>query len=291
MAALKINPERIERIVLSHWHSDHSGGILSVLRQRNMARRPYPSSEVPEPCVVDLHPDRPIGRGIMPPGTGKVAARLAPDPTFEEIEALGAKVETRADGHAVADRAVWVSGEIPRVMEYEKGLLGGMRWVQGVNQGKGEWVSEPHIMDERYAAIDVLGKGLVIFSSCSHAGIVNVVTDAVKTFKRPIHMVSQSLSSLIFAPSTPRLHFQIIGGLHLGGPELADRIEPTVDFFANKLRPSPTYILPMHCSGFAVKVALEQALGDGCVPASTGMRIEVVGSPESEKVMFPPVIA
>ena len=145
MAALKINPERIKRIVLSHWHSDHSGGILSVLRQRNMEWRPSPSSNGPTPCVVDLHPDRPVGRGIMPPGTGKVAARLAPDPTFEEIEALGAKVETRADGHAVADGAVWVSGEIPRVTEYEKGLLGGVRWVQGVNQGKGEWVSEPVI--------------------------------------------------------------------------------------------------------------------------------------------------
>lgn len=62
-------------------------------------------------------------------------------------------------------------------------------------------------MDERYAAVDVLGKGLVIFSalsnldlygnirrlttinSCSHAGIVNVVKDAIKRFSRPIYMV------------------------------------------------------------------------------------------------------
>lgn len=27
-------------------------------------------------------------------------------------------------------------------------------------------------------------------SRCSHAGIVNVVTDAVKVFKRPVHMAS-----------------------------------------------------------------------------------------------------
>ncbi len=67
-----------------------------------------------------------------------------------------------------------------------------------------------HIMDERYAAIDVLGKGLVIFSAyvprliqlltvlcsrwhitrCSHAGIVNVVKHAVDTFSRPVYMVS-----------------------------------------------------------------------------------------------------
>ena len=45
-------------------------------------------------------------------------------------------------------------------------------------------------MDERYAAVDVLGKGLVLFSSCSHAGICNVVTDAIERFGRPVYMVS-----------------------------------------------------------------------------------------------------
>lgn len=65
-------------------------------------------------------------------------------------------------------------------------------------------------MDERYAAIDVAGKGLVIFSAfvhslspskrrltpvrssrCSHAGIVNVVKDAVRKLVRPVYMVSR----------------------------------------------------------------------------------------------------
>lgn len=45
------------------------------------------------------------------------------------------------------------------------------------------------IMDERYVAVDVLGKGLVIFSACSHAGIVNVVRDAIAKFSRPVYMV------------------------------------------------------------------------------------------------------
>ena len=47
----------------------------------------------------------------------------------------------------------------------------------------------------------------------------------------------------------------------------------------------------MHCSGFGVKVALEKALGGGCVPVGTGIRVEVQGTPESEAVMFAPVIA
>ena len=69
-------------------------------------------------------------------------------------------------------------------------------------------------MDERYAAIDVAGKGLVIFSAyvsrgmisppsfnshhrCSHAGIVNVVKDAVKIFGRPIYMVGHYLVGFV----------------------------------------------------------------------------------------------
>ncbi|KAI0732099.1 beta-lactamase-like protein [Fomitopsis betulina] len=259
LAALQIDTPKIERIILSHWHSDHSGGLLTFLRIREQAQ---PAA----PCVVDLHPDRPTARGIW--STGKIIGRLPNDPTLEEIRELGGVPETHAEGHAVAGGTVWVSGEIPRVTEFEVGLPGAVRWME--KEGKIAWVPEENIMDERYAVIDVAGKGLVLFSACSHAGIVNVVKDAVTMFSRPIYM--------------------IIGGLHLAGTDLVPRIEPTVDFLANGLRPAPTYVLPMHCSGFAVKTALEHALGEGCVPASVGHRFEVTGDREAERLIFPPTI-
>ena len=81
-----------------------------------------------------------------------------------------------------------------------------------------------------------------------------------------------------------------MGGLHLGGPELKDRIAPTVDFLSKDLRPSPTYVLPMHCSGFGVKVALEEALGDGCVPTGVGNYVEIHGSEADDKLVFPPTV-
>ncbi|KAI0745019.1 beta-lactamase-like protein [Earliella scabrosa] len=263
--ALKIPAERIERIVLSHWHADHSGGMLAFLRHCKATSPEGP----PPPCVVDLHPDRPIARGIAPAGgkTRVVVGRLPADPTFAQIEEAGGVVEKNAEGHAVAGGTVWVSGEIPRVTHFEGGLPSGVRWVEREGNAAG-WVKEEDLMDERYAAIDVVGKGLVIFSACSHAGIVNVVRDAVDKFARPIYMV--------------------IGGLHLAGTELVERIPPTVDFLANKLRPSPTYILPMHCSGFAAKVALEDAFGEGCVPAGVGHRVVIEGTPETEAMMYAP---
>ncbi|KAL0956489.1 hypothetical protein HGRIS_002634 [Hohenbuehelia grisea] len=174
--SMHVPVEKIERVIISHWHSDHTGGLLSFLDLRD--------SEA-HACVVDVHPSRPLLRGIAPgPQFNKIICALPRDPSFDDIVEHGGILEQHATGHTVADDTVWVSGEVPRVTEFETGILGGMRWTED-----GTWKLEPHIMDERYAVIDVAGKGLVILSACSHSGIVNVVKDAVATFQRPIYMV------------------------------------------------------------------------------------------------------
>ncbi|TFK73977.1 hypothetical protein BDN72DRAFT_956061 [Pluteus cervinus] len=275
ISAMHIPVEQIERVITSHWHSDHTGGLLSFLSYRNevvnqlnnqrqqsgesseSSTSTTPTTAIPQ-VVIDVHPDRPEARGIAPgPNFNKVICAIPVDPKFDEIEGLGGVLEKRKEGHSVASGMVWVSGEIPRVTEWEEGILGGMRWVVGEENGNGRWVNEPHIMDERYAAIDVAGKGLIIFSACSHAGIVNVIKDAVNRFSRPVYMV--------------------VGGLHLAGPEFGPRIPLTVDFLSTQLRPCPTYVLPMHCSGFRSKAALENAFGEGCVPAGVGLKVEIIG--------------
>ena len=103
----------------------------------------------------------------------------------------------------------------------------------------------------------------------------------------------RALSSLKFSPimAIPHLALaQIVGGLHLAGPELADRIRPTVEFLSEGLIPAPTYVLPMHCSGFAAKIALEAALGEGCVPAGVGHRVIISGIPDGGACLRPPSI-
>ncbi|KAF7361803.1 7, 8-dihydropterin-6-methyl-4-(Beta-D-ribofuranosyl)-aminobenzene-5'-phosphate synthase [Mycena venus] len=238
--AMQVPVDRISRVITSHWHSDHTGGLLSFLNLRARSG---------SDCVVDCHPDRPISRGMARgPLYDKVFGALPDDPSFEEIAAAGGVVEKHVDGHAVAGGGVWVSGEIPRITSFEGGL----------------------IMDERYAVIDVAGKGLVIFSACSHAGIVNVVRDALAKFSRPIHM--------------------IIGGLHLAPPDLAERMEPTISFLSSKITPAPNFVLPMHCSGFQCKLELEKAFGDGCVPAGVGMKVDVLGDREFDKRLFAPTV-
>jgi len=242
-ASLQIKDTHISRVVLSHWHRDHSGALTSLVRLQ-------------PGIIVDLHPDRPIARGSeFVPGS---VARLPEDPSFEELEKLGGKIEKNKEEHVVGEGSIYVSGEIPRVISFEGPTPYFQRWYEDSGEdGKGEWRHEGHIMDERYVAVDVKGKGLVIFSACSHAGIANVLTHATRRFDKPIYMV--------------------LGGFHLIGEGVVDRIEATVNYIANEIKPRPRYVVPLHCTGFAGKIALANALGEGCVPGGVGHRIEVSG--------------
>lgn len=139
--------EAIERVVVSHWHSDHTGGLLSFLKLRG--ERTAGAGSV----VVDVHPNRPIARGIAPPPTyDKVLGRLPDDPSFEDIRAAGAVIEAHSTGHAVAGDTVYVSGEIPRITPFEGGILGGIRWTEDTQTPR--WVKE-EVVSLRCSAIYV----------------------------------------------------------------------------------------------------------------------------------------
>jgi len=38
---------------------------------------------------------------------------------------------------------------------------------------------------------------------------------------------------------------------------------------------APTFVLPLHCTGLAAKVALANAFREGCVAAGVGMRARI----------------
>jgi len=129
VSAMQIPVEKITRVVTSHWHSDHTGGLLSFLRLRNQSGA---DNATATPCIIDVHPDLPIARGIAPgPTYDNVVCRLPADPSFDLIQEAGGAVEKHDEGHVVAGDSVYVSGEIPRVTEWETGLPGAMRWRDG----------------------------------------------------------------------------------------------------------------------------------------------------------------
>ncbi|KIX93274.1 uncharacterized protein Z520_10917 [Fonsecaea multimorphosa CBS 102226] len=231
---LRADLSSIERIHLSHWHRDHSGGILRAISMINEAKG---SSGI----QVDLHPNRPTYRGFLGP-VGPVS--LERDPTFEEIESAGAKIEKNDQAHTVLEDMFLVSGEIARITPYEKGFQRGMRF----NAESGSWESDELILDERFLMCNVRGKGIVVFTGCSHAGVVNVVKNALQ----------------LAGGSLPLL--AVVGGYHLVGPNEAFIKDTVADLKAL----NPRILMPGHCSGWRAKYEIEMAMPGRLAPSTVG---------------------
>ena len=227
---LGVDLSAIECIFLSHWHFDHSGGLPVVVSAIAKAR----SAANLSPPIVDLHPDRPDRRGILLPSG--VMIMLPEEPTFEDIAQSGAEIVTRDDPHPICSGFFFASGAIERLTPYETGLVG-HHTFRG-EDGK----PDPLIMDERFAAACVPGRGVTVLSACSHAGIVNACLGVKKHF-----------------PDTPI--DLVLGGYHLAGKVMEERIGPTVRDL--KTRIDPSLVAPGHCTGWRAKVKLADAFAPG----------------------------
>jgi 7,8-dihydropterin-6-yl-methyl-4-(beta-D-ribofuranosyl)aminobenzene 5'-phosphate synthase len=116
-----------------------------------------------------------------------------------------------------------------------------------------DWTPDPLLTDERFLAAHVRGKGLVVFSACSHAGIVNV-----------LHHAHEAFPEL-------KLH-AVMGGFHLSGPTEAVISETVRDLGSFGL----DLIVPAHCTGWRAVNALERTYGEKVVvPSAVGKRFSL----------------
>jgi 7,8-dihydropterin-6-yl-methyl-4-(beta-D-ribofuranosyl)aminobenzene 5'-phosphate synthase len=226
----------VEAVVLSHGHWDHGGGLLTALASIAKHRSPGKLD-----CFV--HPGMFGQRGNQrPDGTVLVQERL---PSVEELVRAGASVVNTREAQTAVGGVFYVSGEIPRVTSYEVGLPGHVR-----RDADGRaWKPDPLIMDERFVSVHVKGKGLVVFSACSHAGIVNVLTHAREVFA----------SAPLYAA---------MGGLHLSG--VTERIIP--DTVGDLKRFGLAILAPGHCTGWRAMSALARQFAEELVPSAVGKR-------------------
>ena len=138
----------------------------------------------------------------MHPGMFALRAAKRPDGTFQPMELVpsvdilsgsGAEVIVTREEQMMAEEMFYVSGEIPRVSGFERGYPGQHR----LNEA-GQWEPDELLMDERFVALHIAGKGQFILTACSHAGLVNVLTAARARF-----------------PEIPI--YGVMGGFHLSG--------------------------------------------------------------------------
>ena len=226
----------VQSAVLSHGHWDHAGGMLKALdmvRSRNGGRSiPYYA----HPGMFRSRARRLPNGDLMP---------MKDVPGIEALTAHGAYVTCTREPQVFLDDMFYLSGEVPRVTPFERGLPA--HYQKTVD---GNWMPDPLLMDERFLMVNVEGKGLIVFTACSHAGVVNVLKHAREcAADAPIYVV--------------------MGGFHLAGANeeiIPDTVQAMSEF-------RPRVIAAGHCTGWRAVRAFSNAFGDVVVnPLAVGKR-------------------
>ena len=222
----------ISDVLITHGHWDHTGALLDAI---DLIVKNGGSP------AVHVNPGMFNERAIELP-TGQIV-QVQDVPTPSDISARGATVVNDGLARLVADDCVYYSGEIPRVTSFEKGRKDHLCR----KNSNYPWQPDPLLMDERMVVIDVKNLGLVVFSACSHAGIVNVCIDVKRLFPN-------------------RKIYCVMGGLHLGG--IMESIIPaTVD--GVREFDVKQFILG-HCTGWRALHAFANAYGERVSQSAVG---------------------
>lgn len=228
---LEIDLSALDALILSHGHVDHFGGLAPLLAARRDA----------------LGGDLPLHVGgedvfchryhLLPGGRRRsygVLDRLA-------LAQAGVRVAMRDRPALVAEHAA-TTGAIPRV-SFEKvlpstyvetGIFGGFGCcAAGLRAGGAAAPGDPQLLFDHHwaehATFFVLReRGLVVITSCGHAGVVNSVLQARRV------------------SGVDRVH-AVIGGFHLS-PAQPGHVAQVTDALKEI---DPDYLVPMHCSGAA----------------------------------------
>jgi 7,8-dihydropterin-6-yl-methyl-4-(beta-D-ribofuranosyl)aminobenzene 5'-phosphate synthase len=237
VSRLGLDLSPVQNVVLSHGHWDHAGAMLralQIIRDRNGGRE----------IACYTHPDMFRTRALRMP-TGKMVP-MQDVPSVEDLTDFGARVVNTTEPQLILGGTVYISGEIARHTPFEQGFPEQHRKTL---DGEG-WEPDPLTMDERFVAVNVADKGLVVFTACSHAGIINILDHAKAEF--------------------PDLAiYGVVGGLHLAGAN--EKIIPeTIDAMRQF---NLSIIAAGHCTGWRAMTALAKEFGDQrLVPLAVGKR-------------------
>lgn len=225
----------LRTVVLSHGHADHHGGLSGMVAR--VGRRGLP---------LILHPDAWFDRKIVFPDGREIPA---PPPSHNDLDREGVTVVEERGPTLLVDGCVLVTGQVERTTGFEPGFP-----IQYRRSSRG-WEPDYMVWDDQGVIVHVRGKGLVVMSSCSHSGVINVLHNARRlTGIDSIHA--------------------FVGGCHLSGAIMEPVIPRTLDEM-RALRLD--LIVPGHCTGWKATHQLARLLPDAFVQSSVGTTLRFAG--------------
>lgn len=163
------DPLSIQKIILSHGHQDHTGGLASIL-------------ELLGEVEVLAHPDLFSARYRISQKEGKEVRRFV-GLKFRRtyLESLGGRFILEKNFREVT-REMFLTGEVPRKTSFERGD------PKLFAESQGKLIPDP-IWDDQSLVIESQ-KGLVLLLGCAHAGMINILEHVIaKTGKDRIHAI------------------------------------------------------------------------------------------------------
>jgi 7,8-dihydropterin-6-yl-methyl-4-(beta-D-ribofuranosyl)aminobenzene 5'-phosphate synthase len=230
---LGVNLNEIETIVLSHAHMDHTGSLQAIV------------DRISSPIPLMLHPDAFLYPRFIKEKDGS-KKRFPRTLIREKLAEKNVKILESAAPTPILDQSVLVTGEIERTTAFEKGM------PNALIEREGNLEPDP-VKDDQALVINLNGKGLVVISGCSHAGIINTVRYA------------QKLSGV------ETVH-AVLGGFHLSGPLYEKILQETVDELKAL---SPAVVVPMHCTGRKAMEMFSREFQSSFVLNSVGSKINL----------------
>ena len=159
---LKIDLSGVRDVILSHNHTDHTGGLVTLRREFSTANPAALSRAHVAPGIFWSRPD---GHGGEANTT--IAAR-------QEYEALGGTIIEHTKP-AELFPGVWLTGPVPRVYPERN-------WSVTGNVVTPSGAVEDTIPEDQALVFDT-DRGLVMLTGCGHAGIVNILDYARHTVR------------------------------------------------------------------------------------------------------------
>ncbi len=233
MDRLQIEPKDVEAIVCSHGHFDHTGGLDGLIRRLGPVNMP-----------VLIHPDFWNRRRVQLPGG---MTREIPTTSKSSLQGAGFEIIEQRQPSFLFESSVLVTGEVDRTNDYEPGFPVQEAWHND------HWEPDPLVLDDQAIVVNVRDRGLVVFTGCGHAGIVNITR----------YVLALTGSSRVYG---------IFGGFHLNGP----LYEPLIERVCADLRVmEPELVVPAHCTGWRANHGMARAFPEAYVPDCVGTRFEL----------------